>query len=90
MAQTMVNFRMDDKLKKDMEKTCKNMGLTLTSAFTMFAAKVVAEKRIPFNVEEKHEHDPYFEEQLKQVKQTIEELKTGKQKMSVHELIDID
>ncbi len=26
MAQAMVNFRMDEDLKKNMEQTCKNMG----------------------------------------------------------------
>ena len=46
----MVNFRMDEDLKKDMERTCKEMGLTLTAAFTMFAAKVTKEQRIPFEI----------------------------------------
>lgn len=50
MAQVMVNFRMDEELKKNMERTCKEMGLTLTSAFTMFAAKVTKEQRIPFEI----------------------------------------
>lgn len=40
MAQTMVNFRMDEKLKEKMEKTCKDMGLSVTAAYTMFATKV--------------------------------------------------
>ena len=50
MAQAMVNFRMDEDLKKDMEQTCKKMGLTLTSAFTLFATKVTQEQRIPFDI----------------------------------------
>ena len=36
MAQAMVNFRMDEELKKDMEKTCKDMGLTLTLCIYYF------------------------------------------------------
>ncbi len=44
MAQTMVNFRMDEDLKKGMEQACKEMGLSMTTAFTMFAAKVSREK----------------------------------------------
>ncbi len=43
MAQTMVNFRMDEELKKSMEQTCKEMGLTMTAAFTIFATKVSRE-----------------------------------------------
>ena len=58
MAQTMVNFRMDEELKKGMEQTCKEMGLSMTAAFTIFAAKVSREKRIPFEVA----IDPFYSE----------------------------
>ena len=59
MAQTMVNFRMDEKLKEKMEKTCKDMGLSVTAAYTMFATKVTREQRIPFEVTV----DPFFSEE---------------------------
>ena len=29
MAQTLVNIRMDEKLKKSMEKTCHELGMTI-------------------------------------------------------------
>ena len=50
MAQAAVNIRMDADLKEDMNKTCKNMGLSMTSAFTLFAKKVTREQRIPFEI----------------------------------------
>ena len=50
MAQVMVNFRMDVDVKKSMEQACKEMGLTMTAAFTIFATKVGKEKRIPFEI----------------------------------------
>ena len=56
MAQAMVNFRMDEKLKKSMEATCKKMGLTVTAAYTMFATAVTREQRIPFEVTA----DPFY------------------------------
>lgn len=37
MAQTMVNIRMDVDLKRDVEKVCSEMGLSMTTAFTLFA-----------------------------------------------------
>ena len=50
MSQTVnINFRMDAELKKNMEKVCADMGLTMTTAFTIFAKKVSREKRIPFH-----------------------------------------
>ena len=43
MAQAMVNFRMDADLKKSMEQTCQEMGMSMTTAFTIFATKVSRE-----------------------------------------------
>ena len=39
MAQTMVNFRMDEDLKKNMDKVCSEMGMSMTTAFTIYAKK---------------------------------------------------
>ena len=50
MAQVMVNFRMDEDVKKNMEQVCREMGLSMTAAFTNFATKVGREKRIPFEI----------------------------------------
>ena len=50
MAQVMINFRIDEDTKRDMEQACKEMGLTMTTAFTIFAKKVGKEKRIPFEI----------------------------------------
>ena len=54
-----INFRMDAELKINMEKVCRELGLTTTAAFTMFATKVAREKRIPFEVAV----DPFYSEQ---------------------------
>ena len=56
MAQAMVNFRMDEDLKRGMEQACKEMGLSMTAAFTIFATKVSRERRIPFEVAA----DPFY------------------------------
>ena len=58
MAQAMVNFRMDEKLKTSMEQACREMGLSMTAAFTIFATKVSRERRIPFEVAA----DPFYSE----------------------------
>lgn len=50
MAQVMVNFRIDEDVKRNMEQVCKEMGLSMTAAFTIFATKVGKEKRIPFEL----------------------------------------
>ena len=50
MAQTLVNIRMDEELKKNMDEICKELGITMSAAVNMFAKKMTREKRIPFDV----------------------------------------
>ena len=50
MAQTNINIRMDADLKKQFEDFCNDMGMTMTTAFTIFAKKAVREYRIPFEI----------------------------------------
>lgn len=85
MAQTMVNFRMDENLKKSMEQTCQEMGLSMTTAFTIFAKKVSREKRIPFEISA----DPFYSENnMKYLQQVIADIETGKSKLVEHNLIE--
>ena len=87
MAQTMVNFRMDENLKKGMEQTCKEMGLNMTTAFTIFATKVTKEKRIPFEVAA--EPDPFYsDENMARLRKAIADAKLGIN-MTEHELIEV-
>ena len=37
MSQVLVNFRMDEEDKKGMEEVCKELGLSMTTAFTLRA-----------------------------------------------------
>jgi len=89
MAQAMVNFRMDEELKKGMEKTCKEMGLSMTTAFTIFATKVSKERRIPFEVSA--DSDPFYSEaNMERLRKAIEDVKSGKAKLTEHELIEVE
>ena len=88
MAQAMVNFRMDAELKQRMEETCRKMGLTLTAAFTMFAAKVTQDRSIPFEVTA--DEDPFYsEENMARLRAAIADVKAGRN-LTEHELIEID
>lgn len=50
MAQTSVSIRMDAELKRQFEEFCADVGMSMTTAFTVFAKKAVRENRIPFEV----------------------------------------
>ena len=87
MAQAMVNFRMDRELKSNMEQTCKDMGLSMTTAFTIFANKVTKEKRIPFEIAV--EVDPFYSEaNLERIRRGIIALNNGEG--IERELIEVD
>jgi len=86
MAQSMVNFRMDTELKKGMEQTCKAMGMSMTTAFIIFATKVSREQRIPFEVAV----DPFYsEENMNRLRTAIKDANAGRN-MTEHELIEVD
>ena len=50
MAQTNINIRIDAELKKQFDKFCSDIGMSMTTAFCVFAKKAVREQRIPFEI----------------------------------------
>ena len=50
MAQTNINIRIDENLKKDFDTLCDDLGLTMTAAFNIFAKTMVRQQRIPFEI----------------------------------------
>ena len=50
MPSANINIRMDSDLKNQFEDFCKDVGLTMTAAFNVFAKKAVSEQRIPFSI----------------------------------------
>ena len=75
MAQTLINFRIDENTKKQMEQICNELGITISTAFNIFAKKVIREKRIPFDVS----IDPFYSESnMKAIKESIKQSKEGK------------
>lgn len=82
-----VNFRMDSDLKKNMESLCSELGMSMTTAFTIFAKKMTREKRIPFEVSA----DPFYSESnLRYLEGIMEDIKSGKASFQRHELLEDD
>ena len=85
MAQTNVNIRMDAQLKKQFEAFCANAGLTMSSAFNVFARTAVRQQKIPFEIS--LEPDPFYgETNMMVLIESINQLKDGKG--VEHELIE--
>ncbi len=85
MAQALVNIRMDEELKRNMEQTCQELGMNMTTAITIFAKKMTREKRIPFEVSV----DPFYSESnMAHLRRGVEALDAGKG--AEHEIIEVD
>lgn len=75
MAQTLINIRMDEDLKNSMERTCRTLGMNMTTAFTIFAKKVSREQRIPFDVSV----DPFYSKRnMAAIDEAAEQIEQGR------------
>lgn len=85
MATTSVTIRMDENLKKQAEAIFNDMGLNMTTAFTIFTKAVVRQRKIPFEITA----DPFWSEvNQAHLYKAISDLEAGKGK--AHELIEVD
>lgn len=85
MATVNVNIKMDADVKRNMEKACEAMGLSMSAAFTIFAKKVGREYRIPFEVSA----DPFYSESnVRYLKKIMDDVKNGKAHFAEHTLIE--
>ncbi len=85
MAQTNVNIRMDENLKKQFDAFCSEIGMNMTTAFCVFAKTAVRQNRIPFEITA--ESDPFFSDvNQARLRKAINDLNSGKGK--IHDLIE--
>ena len=86
MAQTSINIRMDNELKNDFDSFCEKVGMSMTTAFCIFAKTVVREQRIPFEITTGA--DPFFSEaNMARLARAVRELDAGHG--TPHELIEV-
>lgn len=50
MAQATFSVRMDENLKEQFDSLCRDFGMNMTTAITVFARAVVRQRRIPFEI----------------------------------------
>lgn len=78
MAQTTINIRIDEDLKKEVESLFNEFGMSTTTAFTLFAKAVVRERRIPFEIAAP---DPFYNEtNIARLLSSIQQLNQGQGK----------
>lgn len=75
MATTNITMRMDEDLKAQAEELFADLGLNMTSAFTIFVKQAVREQRIPFTISREIPNEDTLE--------AIEEVRRMKQNPSI-------
>ena len=85
MSQVLVNFRMDADDKKGMEEVCKELGMSMSTAFTIFAKKMRRERKIPFEVS----IDPFYsDENLAHLERVTSQIDKSEAKLASHALME--
>jgi DNA-damage-inducible protein J len=83
MAQ--VNIRIDDDLKARADNIFEELGLNMTTAFTMFVRQTIRQGGIPFEITTRV--DPFYNtENMKVLRQSIKE--AGEGKLTSHEPVE--
>ena len=83
MAQ--INFRIDDETKRAAEALFKSLGLTMSSAITVFLNQSINERGIPFKV---HAPDPSARP-MSELLRRIDDVEHGRN-CHYHDLIEVD
>ena len=82
MAQ--VNIRIDDELKNRADILFDELGMNMTTAFTMFIKAAIRQNGIPFELN----IDPFYSEKnLRILRESIRDAEAGK--LTEHELIEV-
>ena len=90
MAQTSVSIRMDADLKRAFDEFCTEIGMTMTTAFCVFAKTAVRERKIPFEISAERS-DPFSSESnIRYLEALKRDIEAGNAHFAKHELIEVD
>ena len=79
-----MTIRLDNELKKQAEYICAEMGLTMSSAVTIFIKRLVKERAIPFRVAADDEF--YSENNLRHLRDAARRMDEGK--YVIHDIVE--
>jgi DNA-damage-inducible protein J len=83
MAQ--VNIRIDDELKARADDIFEELGLNMTTAFTIFVRQTIRQGGIPFEITTRT--PPFYSaDNMKVLRQSLKEAAEGK--LTVHEIME--
>ena len=79
-----IQIRIDKKMKKDADKTLRDMGLDMSSGIKLFLNQVILKQGLPFRVLTENGYTPEYEERM--IREGNYALKHGKSYTSIEEI----
>ena len=74
---TTISLRIDDKMKKELDVMCEEMGMNITTFFMIYAKRALRDRKIPFEIVAPKE--PFYsKENMEQIKESCKQLEEGK------------
>ena len=74
---TTVSLRMDDKLKKELDDMCDEMGMNITTFFMIYAKRALRDRKIPFEIVAPK--DPFYsKENMEHIEKSERQIEEGK------------
>ncbi len=72
-----VTLRMEDSVKDELDKMLESMGMNIATFYNIYTLRSLRDRRIPFDITAAE--DPFYSESnLKHLKNSKEQIKTGK------------
>ncbi len=73
---TTVSLRMDDKMKKELDMMCSEMGMNITTFFMIYVKRALRDRKIPFDIVAPA--DPFYsKENMNFIKESNKQLEKG-------------
>ena len=85
MKNETLTLEIDSGLKTELESICRKLGMSISTAFAIFARKFVREQSIPDEVSDDMFYSP---SNIAYLEKVTAEIDTGTAKLSEHELIE--
>ncbi|MCD7817702.1 MAG: type II toxin-antitoxin system RelB/DinJ family antitoxin [Lachnospiraceae bacterium] len=73
---TTISIRLEDEDKKELEEMCADMGMNLTTFYTIYTKKALRDRRIPFEISAPRPAF-YSEQNLRQIHKADAQIRTG-------------
>lgn len=87
MIMAQISLRIDDDVKVNAEKVCKDIGMSMSTAVNIYLKRLGSERRIPFEVSA----DPFYsKENMDELERRVANIRTGKSVLKEHDLIGVE